>query len=135
MEGRFGCLACHIYVLTPPPESTQLSCTMADQGIKIRIRKDIRTRRRTLVPAPPQPIGPIETSPTIGRASQKAEDGPKVKKGSGLRVVREVKRQKIERIGEIVPDAHDNVVESRNPSSCPSLAYSNTHVFRPADPS
>ncbi|KAF9784654.1 velvet factor-domain-containing protein [Thelephora terrestris] len=92
-------------------ESTQLSCTMADQGIKIRIRKDIRTRRRPLVPAPPQVIGPIEASPTIGHASQKAEDEPKEKKGRGIRIVRETKRQKIEKIGEIPPDACDNVAE------------------------
>ncbi|KAF9649567.1 hypothetical protein BDM02DRAFT_1814795 [Thelephora ganbajun] len=92
-------------------ESTQLSCTMADQGIKIRIRKDIRTRRRPLVPAPPQQIGPIEASPTIGRTSQKAEDEPKEKKGRGIRIVRDIKRQKIEKIGEIVSDARDNIAE------------------------
>ncbi|TFK88251.1 hypothetical protein K466DRAFT_585711 [Polyporus arcularius HHB13444] len=43
-------------------ESTPLSCSLADQGIKIRIRKDIRVRKRP-VPAldtpVPIPMGPV----------------------------------------------------------------------------
>ncbi|KAJ2977746.1 hypothetical protein NUW54_g11381 [Trametes sanguinea] len=43
-------------------ESTPLSCSLADQGIKIRIRKDIRVRKRPVpaLDAPmPLPIGPV----------------------------------------------------------------------------
>ncbi|KAG9310717.1 velvet factor-domain-containing protein [Chiua virens] len=40
-------------------ESTLLSCSLADQGIKIRIRKDIRVRKRPLAAlAPPSDGGP-----------------------------------------------------------------------------
>ncbi|KAL7278780.1 hypothetical protein ACG7TL_007789 [Trametes sanguinea] len=45
-------------------ESTPLSCSLADQGIKIRIRKDIRVRKRPVpaLDAPvPMPIGPVGT--------------------------------------------------------------------------
>ncbi|KAI0799711.1 velvet factor-domain-containing protein [Irpex lacteus] len=37
-------------------ESTPLSCSLADQGIKIRIRKDIRVRKKAGVSDMPQPI-------------------------------------------------------------------------------
>ena len=37
-------------------ESTPLSCSLADQGIKIRIRKDIRVRKKPGVSDAPQPI-------------------------------------------------------------------------------
>ena len=38
-------------------ESTPLSCSLADQGIKIRIRKDIRVRKRPIAALAPQPDG------------------------------------------------------------------------------
>ncbi|KAI5121467.1 hypothetical protein M0805_003924 [Coniferiporia weirii] len=37
-------------------ESTNLSCALADQGIKIRIRKDVRVRKRTVDPTWFQPV-------------------------------------------------------------------------------
>ncbi|KAG8943397.1 hypothetical protein FRC03_002503 [Tulasnella sp. 419] len=50
-------------------ESTQLSCSLADQGIKIRIRKDIRVRKRPVqVPAPG--IMPIEEDQDNGDGAQ-----------------------------------------------------------------
>src|ERR1700730_4016020 len=46
-DGRF---AVYYFLMATPlmhgfPESTALSCSLADQGIKIRIRKDIRQRK------------------------------------------------------------------------------------------
>ena len=48
---------------TKKKESTPLSCSLADQGIKIRIRKDIRVRKRPIAAlAPPTDGGPPNTS-------------------------------------------------------------------------
>jgi hypothetical protein len=45
----------HVRLTITKPESTPLSCSLADQGIKIRIRKDIRVRKRQ-IPALTQPL-------------------------------------------------------------------------------
>src|SRR5579863_1857738 len=64
-----GWKVCHLILLDDHashawlPESTALSCSLADQGIKIRIRKDIRQRKPrsglSSFPIPNgQPLGP-----------------------------------------------------------------------------
>jgi hypothetical protein len=81
------------------PESTQLSCSLADQGIKIRIRKEIRQRKRA---GGANPIGPDDAaedsscslSPTIAtnkRSRQVSDSG----KGKGKATPRIAKRPKL----------------------------------------
>jgi len=48
---------------------------------------------------------------SVGTIGYQPEDEPKEKKGRGIRLVREIKRQKLERIGEAVPDVSDGAVE------------------------
>ncbi|KAG8220746.1 velvet factor-domain-containing protein [Butyriboletus roseoflavus] len=56
-------------------ESTPLSCSLADQGIKIRIRKDIRVRKRPIAAlAPPSDGGPPNTGETRKVEQDQAED-------------------------------------------------------------
>ena len=63
-------------------ESTPLSCSLADQGIKIRIRKDIRVRKRPPqameVPTPlpmqvPVPLGPVRVAEALVECLQELE--------------------------------------------------------------
>lgn len=57
------------------PESTPLSCSLADQGIKIRIRKDIRVRKRPLAALAPPPDGtPPNTSEPRKSEQDQSED-------------------------------------------------------------
>ena len=56
-------------------ESTPLSCSLADQGIKIRIRKDIRVRKRPMpVLDPPHPI-PLSSAPLPTPSSSNGSSG------------------------------------------------------------
>ncbi|KAH0833815.1 velvet factor-domain-containing protein [Lanmaoa asiatica] len=56
-------------------ESTPLSCSLADQGIKIRIRKDIRVRKRPIAAlAPPSDGGPPSITETRKLEQDQAED-------------------------------------------------------------
>lgn len=50
---------------TSPIESTPLSCSLADQGIKIRIRKDIRVRKRP-IQGLDHPLGPAGGGSAFG---------------------------------------------------------------------
>ena len=59
------------------PESTPLSCSLADQGIKIRIRKDIRVRKRPIAAlAPPSDGGLPNNGETRKLDHEQSEDDP-----------------------------------------------------------
>jgi hypothetical protein len=59
------------------PESTPLSCSLADQGIKIRIRKDIRVRKRPIAAlAPPSDGGLPNNGETRKLDQEQSEDDP-----------------------------------------------------------
>ena len=58
-----------------PTESTPLSCSLADQGIKTRIRKDSRVRKRPMpVLDPPHPI-PLSSAPLPTPSSSNGSSG------------------------------------------------------------
>ena len=89
------------------PESTNLSCALADQGIKIRIRKDVRIRKRNLDPAwfqplPPeqQPYGHPEEVGSDGSDGEDGAGGSGSKRGAGG-IGREGKRQRVGEVGGV----------------------------------
>ncbi|KAI9459336.1 velvet factor-domain-containing protein [Boletus coccyginus] len=58
-------------------ESTALSCSLADQGIKIRIRKDIRVRKRPIAAlAPPSDGAPLNNGGARNLDQEQTEDDP-----------------------------------------------------------
>ncbi|KAF8651055.1 hypothetical protein AX16_004918 [Volvariella volvacea WC 439] len=73
-------------------ESTPLSCSLADQGIKIRIRKDIRVRKRP--PFDPHPL-PIAGSSGVNGGGNTTNIGDNEGDASGRRG-REAKRSKLD---------------------------------------
>ncbi|OCB90148.1 hypothetical protein A7U60_g2609 [Sanghuangporus baumii] len=63
-------------------ESTNLSCALADQGIKIRIRKDVRVRKRTMDPNWFQPVQRDDASDASEDEAASARD-PKRQRNEG----------------------------------------------------
>lgn len=59
------------------PESTPLLCSLIDQGIKIRIRKDIRARKRPIAAlAPPADAAPPNSGKNRKVAQEQTRDDP-----------------------------------------------------------
>ncbi|KAH8114998.1 velvet factor-domain-containing protein [Phellopilus nigrolimitatus] len=58
-------------------ESTNLSCALADQGIKIRIRKDVRVRKRTVDPTWFQPVQADQEAQSEASDDDEAARDPK----------------------------------------------------------
>lgn len=72
-------------------ESTNLSCALADQGIKIRIRKDVRVRKRNIDPAWFQPLPPEQQYAPIEEPRSEGSD----EEGDGARHGRDSKRARV----------------------------------------